>query len=188
MIPLGYMLKKVVPPPKWMNAPNVDLVYSVSGCVSENFASYIPFWKHNGWWFFDDPSILQKVATENGIGSSDLTMFYYEAFESEYDDEKKIWLPISPEVSFTTDVKVPASKVLRGYDVVTFMVHTSAECSLLSCNSFASTVPTNRFCLFDEFHQARDALESDVFDNGEPGPSRIIAVYTTDPILDETKP
>jgi len=147
MIPIGYMLKKVVPTPTWLGAPNVKFVYSVSACISDNFLDYIPLWKHNGWWLFDDPSTLQALAVENHCNQDDFTLFYFEAFEKEYDAEEKAWIPIMPEASFPTNVKIPEHNILRGYDVVTFRAHASPECSPLSCNSLATTISTNQYLL-----------------------------------------
>jgi hypothetical protein len=50
MIPVGYMYKRVRQSPDRMRAKNVHDVYSLSGCVSENFTDYINYWKHNGYW------------------------------------------------------------------------------------------------------------------------------------------
>ena len=83
-----------------------------------------------------------------------------------------------PEPSFGTNVSVPEAKVLEGYDVVTFFAQTSPECSPLSCNSLAAEVETNSHCLLQSFEQARKLLESGTFNDSEPGPYRIFAVYS----------
>jgi hypothetical protein len=182
MIPLGYMLVKVAPPPEWMHSPKVELVYSACGCsVSPYFFEYIPLWKHNGWWFFDHPSIMYDIASEKNLDLNEVTLFYYEAFEQEFDEDAEKWLPIEPEKSFTTNVTLPNNKILRGYDIVSFSAHTSPECSPLSCNSLASTIPTNRFCLLDDFQTAFDLAQRDEVANCEPGPYRVIAVYSVEP-------
>jgi hypothetical protein len=67
---------------------------------------------------------------------------------------------------------------LEGYDVTTFFVGTSPECSPLSCNCLATEISVNGHCLFDTFEQAVQALEAGKLDNSEPGPFRIFAVYT----------
>jgi hypothetical protein len=36
----------------------------------------------------------------------------------------------------------------------------------------------NPHCLFESFEHAKQALEAGAFDNAEPGPFRIFAVYT----------
>jgi hypothetical protein len=59
-------------------------------------------------------------------------------------------------------------------------VGTSPECSPLSCNSLAAAITFNRHCLFESLDQAKQSLETGQFDNSEPGPFRIFAVYTVD--------
>lgn len=177
MTPAGYMAKRVMTRPDWIKAPKVDDVYSVSGCVSENFADYIKYWRHNGYWFFDSPEIIKSLAHEHAIDLRDCSFLYYEVFEEEFNDEKEIWEPFRPDDSFKTSVAAPARKQLVGYDVVTFSVHTSPECSPLSCNNLAEAIETNRHCLFASFEEAKARIEGHDFDNSEPGPFRIFAVY-----------
>lgn len=181
MIPLGYMLKRVASPaPQWIGAAGVREVHSLSNCVSSDFADYIPLWKHNGWWLFDTPKAVEDAAADKGIALDGLSLFYYEAFKEQYDAEAKAWQPISPEADFPTNVVPPASAALSGFDVVTFYVGTSPECSPLSCNGLAADVPVNDRCLFDRFDEAYAALERGEFRECEPGPYRIVAVYQVD--------
>lgn len=178
MIPVGFMYKKVAKRPDWLKAEAVTDIYSLSHCVSDDFADYINYWKHNGYWLFDSPQIIEEIAKNEGISLSGMTLFYYEAYEYEFDEESKAWAGFTPEPSFVTDVRVPQNKQLEGFDVTSFMVHTSPECSPLSCNSLATNIPVNEHCLFHTFEQAKDALESGLFDDSEPGPFRIFAVYS----------
>lgn len=178
MTPAGYMAKRVVTRPDWIKAPKVDDVYSVSSCVSECFADYINYWRHNGYWFFDSPGIIKSLAVERAIDLRGCTFFYYEVFEEEFNDEKESWEPFKPDGSFNTSVAAPIGAQLEGYDVVTFAAHTSPECSPLSCNNLAETIETNRHCLFPAFEKAKAHIEGHDFDNSEPGPFRIFAVYS----------
>jgi hypothetical protein len=98
-------------------------------------------------------------------------------FEKEYNENSKEWSTFEPEASFPTHVHEPVSAKLVGYDVTTFWVHTSPECSPLSCNSLATEIAVNCHCLFDTFEQAVEALEAGKFDDSEPGPFRVFAVY-----------
>ena len=59
------MAKKVANKPDWLKAPLVTDVYSVSGCISEDFADYIEYCKHNGYRLFDSPEIICGVARKN---------------------------------------------------------------------------------------------------------------------------
>ncbi len=176
MIPAGYMYKNIVAKPDWIEAKNVVDILSVSHCVSDDFADYINFWQHNGYWLFDSPTIIEKIAKNNAIDLSKATVFYYEVYEYEFEENTKHWLTFAPE-DFVTIVEQPNDKELIGYDVVTFFAHSSPECSPLSCNSVATNLAVNAHCLLDSFIEAKNALENGLFNNSEPGPFRIFAVY-----------
>jgi hypothetical protein len=176
VVPAGYMAKRVAERPHWLPAERVSSIYSVSGCVSENFTEYITFWKHNGYWLFDSPEVIIEIARENRIDFAKTVLFFYEVHELQFDSGE--WMSFEPEPSVRTNVSVPEAKVFEGYDVVTFSAQTSPECSPLSCNSLASEVETNSRCLLQSFEQARNLLENGTFDDSEPGPYRIFAVYS----------
>ena len=178
MIPVGYMAKHVSRRPDWLKADRVADIYSVSNCVSNEFADYINFWKHNGYWFFDSTEIIREVAKEHSLGLTDTSLFYYEVYELEFDENKGFWDPFASDPSFKTQVVEPMTKHLEGYDVVTFYVNTTPECSPLSCNSLAEEIETNEHCLLSSFDLAKRMLEQGAFKNTEPGPFRIFAVYS----------
>ena len=180
MIPVGYMAKRVSLHPDWLQAARVVDIYSVSNCISKDFADYIPYWKHNGYWFFDSPAVIQQLAQEHSLDLGGTTLFYYEIHEMEFDEDVKEWSEFEPEASFITKVAVPAKKVLIGYDLVSFSVGTNPGCSPLSCNHLARAVETNQHCLLDSFEQAKQLLESENFKGVEPGPYRIFAVYAVE--------
>ena len=178
MIPVGYMAKKVIKRPDRIKAERVEDIYSVSNCGSNDFADYINYWKHNGFWFFDSPEIIQDVAKDNKIDMSGNRFFYYEAFDKQYDEAAQTWNDFKPEASFTTNVLVPILKTLEGYDVVTFSGSTDPGCSPLSCNNLAESIDVNEHCLLPSFEEAKALLEGGAFNKGEPGPYRIFAVYS----------
>lgn len=93
MIPAGYMAKRVVSKSDWLKAAGVEDIYSVSGCISKDFAAYINFWKHNRYWLFDSPNVIEQLAREQSFHLTGTTMFYYEVHEQEFDDAKKQWCP-----------------------------------------------------------------------------------------------
>lgn len=178
MIPAGYMAKRITRRPDWHKASQVTDIYSVSSCISEDFADYIPFWKHNGYWLFDGPSVIQSVAKENSIPLEGTALFYYEVYEKEFDGEH--WLPYSPESSLPTNVVPPPEKHLEGFDVVTFFARSAPEHSPLACNSVAETLHTNEHCLLDSLDEALRNIDNKAFKNSEPGPYRIFSVYSVD--------
>ena len=179
MTPIGYMYKIVAARTDWLTAPSVVDIRSVGSCISDNFDDYIKYWKHNGYWLFDSPEIIEDLAKDAKIDLSGMTLFYYEADEYEFDEMIGEWRAFTAFPSFKTDVQEPADKLLQGFDVVEVSVHGDPGCSPLSCNGLADRLPVNRHCLFDSFEAARDALNQGLFVNCEPGPYRIIAVYTT---------
>jgi hypothetical protein len=175
MLPAGYMAKRVAARPDWLRAPAVTRVHSLSGCVSQDFADYVGFWKHNGYWLFDSPQAIVEVARENQIALTGTELFYYEVHEQQFDGTA--WTPVAPE-SWETRVIVPSGTVLHGFDVATFNAGSRAECSPLSCNGLAADVATNEYCLLDSLEAARTVLQNGTFEHAEPGPYRIFAVYS----------
>jgi hypothetical protein len=179
MIPIGYMAKYICERPDWLKAPIVVDFFSVSACGSEFFFNdYIPLWKHNGYWLFDSPGIIQAIAQEKSVDLQKTKLFYYEAHEMEFTGEN--WRLFFPETSIPVNIIQPAQKKLEGFDVVTFSVGHSPECSPLSCNSLAEELPTNPHCLFNTFEEAETSLSAGKFVKCENGPYRIIAVYSVD--------
>jgi hypothetical protein len=178
MIPAGYMAKRVSNKPDWLKVDTVIDIYAVSDCVSDDFVDYINYWKHNGYWLFDSPAVIENLARENSIELSETKLFYYEVYGLEFHEGMSEWQSFEPEASFTTNVLVPKHKYLEGYDVVTFSCGNSPECSPLSCNSLATEIQTNQHCLLDSFDEAQQYLESGRFNDSEPGPFRIFAVYS----------
>lgn len=177
MVPAGYLAKKVVLCPDWLAATGVEDLYSVSPCLSKDFVDYVPYWKHNGYWLFNSIADVQALARELSMDLSDCRLFYYEVFELEFDDETMKWQAFEPE-PFDTAVVPPTNWRLEGYDVVSFFARSTPECSPLSCNNVAETVPTNRHCLLETLEEAGRLLESGAFADTEPGPFRIFAVYS----------
>jgi hypothetical protein len=144
--------------------------------VSSDFAEYINFWKHNGYWLFDSAEVIVDLARGNSIDLAGTLLFFYEVFEQQY--HAGTWTPFTPEPTFRTVVTPPETRQLEGFDVVTFSSQTSPECSPLSCNGLAANVPTNTHCLLESFEDARRLIENGTFDDSEPGPHRIFAVYS----------
>ena len=176
MVPAGYMAKRVSKKPDWLKATQVTDIFSVSGCTCEDFADYINFWKHNGFWFFDSPEMIRAVARENSINLKGTSLFYYEVHQLEFDGEN--WQAFGPEPTIPTNVAVTSEKRLEGFDVATFWNRNEPECSPLSCNHLAEEISTNSHCLFSSFEEAETNLANGIFNKCEPGPYRIFSVYS----------
>jgi len=178
MVPAGYLAKRVVKRPEWLQAPQIEDIYSLSGCESEDFADYIHYWKHNGYWLFDSPDMLRAVAQEEAADLAGARLFYYEVHELEFDGQT--WKSFAPDPGMTTNVTVPVNKQLEGFDVVTFWAKSSPEHSPLSCNSLAQDLPTNAHCLLATFEEAEASINKGASTKSEPGPYRIFAVFSVD--------
>ncbi|MGR8935276.1 MAG: hypothetical protein ACU837_12925 [Gammaproteobacteria bacterium] len=178
MIPVGYLYKRVAVKPDGLKAAAVHDIYSLSNCISGDFTDYIDYWKHNGYWLFNSPAVMEQIAVNESIALLGTTLFYYEAYEYEFDEDLQQWSTYTPETSFETNVQVPIDKHLEGFDVTTFYAHSSPEHSPLSCNALAAEIPVNEHCLFNTLKEAKEALERGLFKNSEHGPYRIFAVYT----------
>ena len=144
---------------------------------------------HNGYWFFDSPSVIQAIARNEQIELSDTQLFFYEAYPLEFDAASICWRAFAPESSFSTDVSPPRVRKIEGYDIVTVSQGNGPECSPLSCNHLAGEIAVNRHCLIDSFEEAKNHVGNGRFNNSnsEPGPYRIIAVYTTEKVAEEVK-
>ena len=176
MIPLGYMAKRIPKErPDWLDVPKVVDIYSVSDCVNDTLAVYTPDWTPNGYWMFDSPATIRAYARAKNIDICDVKLFFYESHESEFDGQD--WVPVLPDASIETNVLMPSTKHLEGFDVVTFCDGPNSH-SPLSCNSVAKHVETNEHCLFETLDDAVAALTDEAFDGSEPGPYRIYAVYS----------
>jgi hypothetical protein len=68
MTPAGYMAKRVCMKPDYLKAGQVADIYSVSGCVSSDFADYIDHWKHNGEPLCSITKLMKRNLMENNGG------------------------------------------------------------------------------------------------------------------------
>ena len=173
MIPAGYMLKRIAKAPEWLECSRVHNIYSVSGCISKDFADYINYWKHNRYWFFDSQEIIYQIALQNKIQILNCEMLYYEIYEKEYDGEWKI---IEDDFKLGYNVEIPKRKEFLGYDIVSYIQRNKHECSPLSCNNLCKMVDVNENCLLDDFEITMKLVESLDIKKAEPGPYRIISV------------
>jgi len=178
MRPVGYMYKRISRRPEWLHVPTVVDIYSASSCISHDFCDYINYWKHNGYWLFNSPEVMQSLAAEHEVNLEDCTLFYYEAYDFQFIQTDRVWVEFSPIEDFVTDVLNPVSSTLEGYDVSTFLCGNKPECSPLSCNYLARDLTVNQHCLFATLEDAKLAIDGGKFENSESGPLRIFAVYS----------
>jgi len=187
MLPAGYLLKRVVPPPGWLiTSPNhIKDVCSVSDCVNDNVVDVQGVWQHNGFGLANNPDVIASLAADAGADVSDASLFYYTAYDRELESDgwtfdPACWRNRSPASSAAVpdDVRVPAAgaSTLLGYDVVVF--GDFLEHSPMSCNSIAEQLPVNEHCLLTNLDQAVRAINAGAFGGGcEEGIYTIFGVY-----------
>lgn len=178
MIAAGYLYKRVESKPGWLSVSGIDDIYSVSGCVSEDFCDYIPHWRHNGFWLFDSLAVMNNLAEEQALSLKGFTPFFYKIYPLQWEEKSQEWEAFEPDSSFETNVELPEKAISFGFDIVTFTAQTNPECSPLSCNSLAEEVAVNRHCLLDDFESARAIVEGGLLKQAERGPYRILEVHT----------
>ncbi len=167
---IGYYPKRTVFNPEWLKASHVKEICSASGCISKGPKDWNDKWKFNEFYLYDSP---ETAAT---AGNNELERYDIYAFKR-YPvtvDEGEIQDESIPELTVTP---LPEGFEFLGYDAVEGADIKAFECSPLSCNYGARSIPCNSYCLFDSFDDAlKGALE---FSRGgwEPGPYSIVEVY-----------
>lgn len=62
MVPAGYLLKRVPPPPEWLGVPHLVEGCSVAACVSEDVVDVQDVWRQNSFGVASDPATLWRLA------------------------------------------------------------------------------------------------------------------------------
>ena len=190
MLAAGYLLKRVAPPPGWLDGgpSHIKKVSSVADCVNDNVVDIQGAWQHNSFGLANTPDTLGALASENGLDTEGAVLFYYTAYE--YELESDGWTfdatqwrarTPTPSSSLSDAVELPpeGSTTLLGYDVVVFEDYLSH--SPLSCNSVAKDLPVNEHCLLDSLEEAVAAIDASAFGGGcEEGVYTIFSVYRVD--------
>lgn len=182
MIPVCYMAKRNLKKPEAFaySMPQVTDIYSISSCVNDDFADYFQYWKHNNHWFFDSTALILQLCAEHSIRLEGASLFFYEAYPQEYDEDESVWRPFEPNQPLKTNVVPPENKHLEGFNVVSYWAGNAPEHSPLSCNGLGEELNVNSHCLLPTLEAAKHALDSGAFSHAEPGPFRIFAVYSVD--------
>lgn len=187
MIPAGYLLKNIVPPPGWLDTAlcHIKDVCSVSDCVNDDVVNVQGAWLHNGFGLANSPGVLTRLAADSCTDTAGASLLYLMAYEFELESDgwtfdAAAWRLRSriPSATIADDVCTPAAHTmtLLGYDVV--VCNDYLEHSPLSCNALAKILPVNEHCLLASLDEAIAAIESGGFGGGcEEGIYTIYAVH-----------
>lgn len=158
LIFLGYLPKRIVQRPEWLVCPNVEVVASVSECISPAPPERIDHWKHNHLGLYDTADLARTIVPERV--SDEYTIFAYHALPVVFHDGDPLeW---NPWTKAETDPPILEESFDQhlGFDVVGFSNSGFFECSPLSCNGVAKDITVNRFCLLDNVQQAMDVAKN----------------------------
>ena len=171
---IGYFPKQGGIPADWSTAAtNVTEVCSVSGCVNPAPEDWVGHWRHNEFGFYNTPGDAWSIVPAQATG---FRLFAYRLLPIRYLHARAEPIEIAPPVV----EPLADGFVSLGFDVVNKTLTPFFECSPLSCNILAQKFSVNQFCLFDEFETAYSAVDAGAFNDSEPGPYWILAVYAID--------
>src|SRR3954449_12109125 len=155
---IGYFPKKATEaPPDWLAgtaAPVVEIC-SVSKCIAPAPPDWIDHWLHNRWSCFDSPELARKTISTD---LSEFDVYAWLLYPVRFENGSRLPLRVvAPDVH-----SLPAHTQLLGYDAVSSSKsrldfdqgspvpdYFGFECSPLSCNQMARSIPCNRYCLID---------------------------------------
>ena len=80
--------------------------------MSEAFADYINYWRHNGYWLFDSPDVIGRLAEQNAILVHNVTASAGRWSRSLYGmtagaKAMRLWIPPQLSGSATATIHVP---------------------------------------------------------------------------------
>jgi len=75
---VGKIRKRIARKSEWLQAEGVVDIYSVSNCISHDFAHYINDLRDNSYWLFDSPGIIDEDSQTDRIDLTGTKLFYFE--------------------------------------------------------------------------------------------------------------
>jgi hypothetical protein len=187
---LGYLAKRVVVRPRWLDVPAVEGVCSVSECISKGAERDYQSWRFNASGFYDSPAL---AAADIKSDPDQYTQFAYELFPLEFKAGGTHSIPVA-EILLSDPALLPtgpgAAYRFLGYDAVSGRRAVPArdgfapcmagfDCSPLSCNSEAGNHAVNAYCLLNAWDAAIEAATGFSREEPEPGPYYLFGVYAT---------
>ena len=68
LVSMGYLYKRVAKKDEgYINAPAVEDIYSLAGCISEDFMDYMGLCKNNNYWLFNNLEEIHDLARDHDI-------------------------------------------------------------------------------------------------------------------------
>lgn len=181
MIPAGYLLKRIVPPPDYLAGIPVRRVCSAAHCVGDDLVDLYEAWSQNIFSLANSPEQLFRLAEAQAVDPFGSTLLYFEVYEREaisggfIEPKFPDWQPLSECPGNPVQTSPPEAAEFLGFDVVVF--GDTLEHSPLSCQEMAREISVNEHCLIDRFEDAKSAIEKGLFYECKEGAYRIFAVH-----------
>lgn len=171
---IGYQATKQLNNCDWLEKP-FNSIYSVQSCSAENITKKYSQWNFNENGMWSNVDDIKKFANEHLIDLSEWNIHFYMCYEYQFNLLTKVWESVEFDV-----VTIPQPNQIQflGYDIVPFSTGIFPECSPIVCNGIGNLIEINSNCLIDSFDYAIEIIESNIMDGTEPGPYRIISVYS----------
>ena len=173
MTDAGYFAKRVAAKPEWLNAGAVHEICSASHCISSAPDDWIDRWLHNEFGWFNRASDALAVVPPDQ--KAEFRTFAYRIFPHLFRGGQRHEMEIPPDVH---PDPIPTSFTSLGFDSINkFMPSVLGfECSPLSCNSMASEMGANAYCLFDSLEAAIAGATRFSIEQPEPGDYYVVEV------------
>jgi len=169
----GYFVKRVESTPESLNAPGVAEICSISDCISKAPTGWIELWLHNELGWFNRISDAIKLMPTDA--PSAYRLFAYRLCPERFRNGS------AAQVVVPADVRpdpIPEGFQSLGFDAVSKSMESilGFECSPLSCNSMASEVRANTYCLFASLEEAIAGATQFSIEQPEPGDYYVVEV------------
>ncbi len=178
MIDAGYCAKRIAPKPDWLKAAAVREICSASGCISPAPDGWIEHWLHNEFGWFNRVSDALAVVPPDQKAA--FRLFAYRIYSQMFRAGARHQLVLPSDVH---PDPIPRTFESLGFDSVnrSMVSVLGFECSPLSCNSMASEMDTNEYCLFDSLEAAIAGATRFSIEQPEPGDYYVIEVLEKRP-------
>jgi hypothetical protein len=183
---IGYCAKKVEKRPEWLKVPNVELVCSVSNCVSsgpEGTKDYHP--DRNPMWLYANEGAAH-ASIQPPERAVDFDIFAYKLLPVAFGDEGE-QLDLDPDgeqaafdAASSAVEPLPPNYERLGFDCpgkTTDWPYSGFDCSPLSCNSMAEEIEVNRYCLIEDKRLALEVASHFGIEQPEPGNYYVVEVW-----------
>lgn len=178
---LGYLPKRRTPAPEWVLNPTVKEICSVSECIAPAPRGWAEHWIHNDFGLFNT---VQEALSIVPSGDERYALYAFKILPVRFSkgaealltidlplhEGEHLFHPVDPQ-------PLPAQFASLGFDVASNTLTPFFECSPLSCNNMAASIPVNRYCLLEDLPTAESVALQFSLEEPEPGDYFVLEVF-----------